>query len=167
MHTCSVNNFPCSTLCISSFSWKWCIFFQITSFPESRKTSQLPRMCTEYYYWGAPNQVYCQKNSTYRMNSPLHNLPPQIHDLHEICFKWAHRHCQRKKKMKSCLKRGVCVCVKPLWGQVISTPEIWACLGLSAEKAKAPHSSTLAWKIPWMEEPGRLQSRGSRRVWHD
>ena len=31
----------------------------------------------------------------------------------------------------------------------------------------APHSSTLAWKIPWMEEPDRLQSMGSRRVVHD
>ena len=31
----------------------------------------------------------------------------------------------------------------------------------------APHSSTLAWKIPWMEEPGRLQSTGSLRVGHD
>ena len=31
----------------------------------------------------------------------------------------------------------------------------------------APHSSTLAWKIPWMEEPGGLQSMGSRRVGHD
>ena len=31
----------------------------------------------------------------------------------------------------------------------------------------APHSSTLAWKIPWMEEPGRLQSIGSLRVGHD
>ena len=31
----------------------------------------------------------------------------------------------------------------------------------------APHSSTLAWKIPWMEEPGRLQSTGSWRVGHD
>ena len=30
----------------------------------------------------------------------------------------------------------------------------------------APHSSTLAWKIPWMEEPGRLQSMGSQRVGH-
>ena len=37
----------------------------------------------------------------------------------------------------------------------------------SAEKAMAPHSSTLAWKIPWMEEPGRLQSMGSLRVGHD
>ena len=35
------------------------------------------------------------------------------------------------------------------------------------EKAMAPHSSTLAWKIPWMEEPGRLQSLGSLRVGHD
>ena len=35
------------------------------------------------------------------------------------------------------------------------------------EKAMAPHSSTLAWKIPWMEEPGRVQSMGSLRVRHD
>ena len=37
----------------------------------------------------------------------------------------------------------------------------------SKEKAMAPHSSTLAWKIPWMEEPGGLQSIGSLRVGHD
>ena len=36
-----------------------------------------------------------------------------------------------------------------------------------SEKVMAPHSSTLAWKIPWMEEPGRLQSMGLRRVGHD
>ena len=35
------------------------------------------------------------------------------------------------------------------------------------EKAMAPHSSTLSWEIPWMEEPGRLQSMGSQRVGHD
>ena len=35
------------------------------------------------------------------------------------------------------------------------------------KKEMAPHSSTLARKIPWMEEPGRLQSMGSRRVGHD
>ena len=38
---------------------------------------------------------------------------------------------------------------------------------LDEEKAMAPHSSTLAWKIPWTEEPGRLQSMGSLRVGHD
>ena len=41
------------------------------------------------------------------------------------------------------------------------------CASLSMEKAMAPHSSTLAWKIPWMEESGGLQSVGSLRVRHD
>ena len=35
------------------------------------------------------------------------------------------------------------------------------------EKEMATHSSTLAWKIPWTEEPGRLQSMGWQRVGHD
>ena len=35
------------------------------------------------------------------------------------------------------------------------------------EKEMATHSSTLAWKIPWTEEPGKLQSMGSQRVGHD
>ena len=35
------------------------------------------------------------------------------------------------------------------------------------EKEMATHSSTLAWKVPWMEEPGGLQSIGSLRVGHD
>ena len=35
------------------------------------------------------------------------------------------------------------------------------------KKAMASHSSTLAWKIPWVEEPGRLQTMGSHRVGHD
>ena len=40
-------------------------------------------------------------------------------------------------------------------------------VGSSPEKAMAPHSSTLAWKIPWTEEPGRLQSMGLLGVGHD
>ena len=35
------------------------------------------------------------------------------------------------------------------------------------EKEMGIHSSIIAWKIPWTEEPGRLQSRGSQRVGHD
>ena len=52
-------------------------------------------------------------------------------------------------------------------------PLQYSCLGNSMdieswwEKAMATHYSTLAWKIPWMEEPGRLQSTGSLRVGHD
>ena len=40
-------------------------------------------------------------------------------------------------------------------------------LELNMEKTMASHSSTLAWKIPWMEEPGRLESMGSLRVERD
>ena len=38
---------------------------------------------------------------------------------------------------------------------------------IGLEKAMAPHSSTLAWKIPWTEEPGGLPSMGSHRVGHN
>ena len=40
-------------------------------------------------------------------------------------------------------------------------------LGRSPAEGNGTHSSTLAWKIPWTEEPGRLQSMGSLRVGHD
>ena len=56
---------------------------------------------------------------------------------------------------------------------VLPDPPRWQLLSLYPmnstllEKATAPHSSTLAWKIPWTEEPGRLQSMGLRRVGHD
>ena len=42
-------------------------------------------------------------------------------------------------------------------------------LGLedSLEEGMATHSSMLAWRVPWTEEPGRLQSMGSQRVGHD
>ena len=48
-----------------------------------------------------------------------------------------------------------------LWKEEIATH-----FKYPSEKAMTPHSSTLAWKIPWTEEPGRLQSMGSRRVGH-
>ena len=44
--------------------------------------------------------------------------------------------------------------------------EVLLTLALPLEKAMAAHSSTLAWQIPWTEEPGRLQSMGSLRVRH-
>ena len=51
-----------------------------------------------------------------------------------------------------------------------NTAKCWLICGVLAcfsEKAMAPHSSTLAWKIPWTEEPGELQSMGSLRVGQD
>ena len=44
---------------------------------------------------------------------------------------------------------------------------VWVGSRMRMEKVMAPHSNTPAWKIPWMEEPGRLQSMGSWRVRHD
>ena len=44
---------------------------------------------------------------------------------------------------------------------------VYQVLGSKTEKEMATHSSTLAWKLPWMEEPGRLQLMGLLRVWHD
>ena len=63
-------------------------------------------------------------------------------------------------------------CSMYAWENMCSAADIWnlciCLLGSSImEKAMAPHSSTLAWKIPWTEEPGRLQSIGSHRVRHD
>ena len=70
----------------------------------------------------------------------------------------------------------------PPWGLSCPTPSLGAvtqaevstnCAGIEVsqqeelEKAMAPHSRTLAWKIPWMEEPGGLQSMGLLRVGHD
>ena len=52
------------------------------------------------------------------------------------------------------LPQGVC-----LTGQVLDV--IWSLLAHSVEKSMAPHSSILAWKSPWMEEPGGLRSMGS------
>ena len=49
----------------------------------------------------------------------------------------------------------------------ILLPLIRYSLDMATEKAMATHSSTLAWKFPWTEEPGRLQSMRSQRVGHD
>ena len=49
----------------------------------------------------------------------------------------------------------------------VTPSQLYLHLLIGSEKAMAPHSSTLAWKIPWLEEPGRLQSIGSLRVGHD
>ena len=73
-------------------------------------------------------------------------LPPPI-QLHSF------------EKQKLCLRHSV-LC----WGHNSQEGGPNLCL---SEKAMAPHSSTLAWKIPWTEEPGRPQSMGLLRVGHD
>ena len=55
----------------------------------------------------------------------------------------------------------------PWQATVHGVAKSWTPLSMHEEKAMAPHSSTLAWKIPWVEEPGGLQSMGSLGVGHD
>ena len=76
-------------------------------------------------------------------------------------------------------KRGVVIHISPpSWASLVAQTvknlptmrEIWVrFLGWEdpLEKEMATHSSTVAWKIPWMEGPGGLQSIGSQRVGHD
>ena len=58
--------------------------------------------------------------------------------------------------------QGGLVCCGPWGRKQLDMTEL-----LNSEKAMATHSSTLVWKIPWTEEPGRLQSMRSLRVGHD
>ena len=60
---------------------------------------------------------------------------------------------------------GMVVGVMATNTEVVERLTAW--LGASLEKAIAPHSSTLAWRLPWTEEPGRLQPMGSLRVGHE
>ena len=74
-----------------------------------------------------------------------------------------------------CVVRGRYVCIYNTHPHALGVCVISNLLAFSfdvvytftLEKAMAPHSSTLAWKIPWTEEPGRLQSTGSLGVGHD
>ena len=64
----------------------------------------------------------------------------------------------------------ICLWASPLAQMVKNLQETWVrSLGQEdpLEKEMATYSSTLAWKIPWTEEPGGLQSMGSQRVGHD
>ena len=54
-----------------------------------------------------------------------------------------------------------------LAGRFFTTVPIGKLYTYILEKAMATHSGTLAWRIPWTEEPGRLQSMGSLRVGHN
>ena len=65
---------------------------------------------------------------------------------------------------RSCLAGPLC---SPGAGVGMACPRILARYKRDVEKARAPHSSTLAWKIPWKEQPGRLQAVGLLRVGHD
>ena len=70
-----------------------------------------------------------------------------------LCINFAVKPLSKKKKKKN-----------PWTSLAVQWLRIYLPYNAGMEKAMAPHSSTLAWKIPWMEEPGGLQPMGSLRV---
>ena len=72
------------------------------------------------------------------------------------------KHVPTLGRMDKCICMTECLCCSP---ETVTT--LLTGYTPISEQALVPHSSALAWKIPWMEEPGGLQSMGSRRVGHD
>jgi len=107
-----------------------------------------------------------------------HNIFPSFNKARTFTFSFKESTLQLLLAYANCRPHYSCV-----WGPFLSKIRVnWTQAlryplnqsdnkkgGLSGtmEKAMALHSSTLAWKIPWTEEPGRLQSMGSLRVGHD
>ena len=77
-----------------------------------------------------------------------------IKGTHNLCFSW---NVTGSEEATPSLGKG-----SHHLPPTLKAPRICGLLPFTAEKAMAPHSSTLAWKIPWMEEPGKLQSMGSQ-----
>ena len=71
------------------------------------------------------------------------------------------------KLVRSQIVDGLKMCLDFILSVMESCWGIGDSCELISEKAMAPHSSTLAWKIPWMEEPGGQQSMGLLRAGHD
>ena len=94
----------------------------------------------------------------------IYNLRKRPQKTQNLLTPWSETYSfQNCKKMNFCClsHQSVIFCYGSL-GKVIKNS-----LLRPVEKAMAPHSSTLAWKIPWTEEPVRLQSMRSLRVRHD
>ena len=85
-------------------------------------------------------------------------------DLEPVCYSMSSSNC--------CFL--TCIQISQEAGQVVwqshllkNFPQFVVIHSVKPEKAMAPHSSTPAWKIPWMEEPGGRQSMGSLRIGHN
>ena len=86
-------------------------------------------------------------------------VPPAVEA--QSLNRWTSREVPKVVKMLFCFPCITYRCLSP------TTRKVFSRLLLILEKEMAPHSSTLTWKIPWSDEPGRLQSMGSLRLGHD
>ena len=93
-----------------------------------------------------------QRNQTANYQHLLeHRISKEIPTKHILLLHWASLVAQIVKNL---------LAMQEIWVGSLSQEE-------PLEKEMATHSSFLAWRIPWTEEPGKLQSTGSHRVGHD
>ena len=101
---------------------------------------------------------------------------PLVHGIHQAkILEWVAIPFSRESSQSGDQNQDLLHCKQILYylshqgspSHALATLDFSAFPMVTSEKAMAPHSSTLAWKIPWTEKPGRLQSMGSRRVGHD
>ena len=131
---------------------------QVTNIPPRLRTTvlTLPFCCSLYLFVKHWSRSCCQSTFLLFLLLCLCFIPQQAVNPGPTRWspawtcRWTAEHWWRR--IKSCHRQGLS----------FQLP-----LGSQSEKAMAPHSSTLAWKIPWMEEPGGLQSMRSLGVGHD
>ena len=103
-------------------------------------------------------------SSLFRLTPPFIQAPAPMPPLQIGCFCSP---CLKQHPLIPFASYSAFLILETLSWPHITEYFIWGRLGEWLEKAMAPHSSTLAWKIPWTEEPGGLQSMGSLRVGHN
>ena len=107
---------------------------------------------------------YGEKNSNFMIGKPSRHHQSPVNKI-LITSNKVHSHyapCLCEAMRRACPFSHIPA--QNVWSESKREPRINTYLGTFSEKAMTPHSSTLAWKIPWVEEPGRLQSMGSLRV---
>ena len=87
--------------------------------------------------------------------------------LSEEAFPEKERYTHLNAEFQRIARRDNKAFLSDQWKEIEENNRMGKTRDLFLEKAMAPHSSTLAWKIPWMEDPGGPQSMGSLRVGHD
>ena len=112
----------------------------------------------------ANNKITEIKNTLEGINSRISEAEKQISELEDKKVEITSEEQNKVKRMKRIddSLRDLRDNIKHTNIQIRGVPD-----EEEAEKVMAPHSSTLAWKIPWTEEPDGLQSMGSQRVRHD
>ena len=122
-----------------------------------------------------PAPTYITSSSLISFNSTWVLINSEVKVLVMSDSLWPHRRSPPGFSVHGILQARITPCVAICFSGGSSQPKDWNWVSWTlggfftiwATKAMAPHSSTLAWKIPWTEEPGRLQSMGSLRVRHN